>query len=300
MPEKKKAYIQLHISIFLWGFTAILGKVIDTGQVQLVWYRLIMVCICMLFFPSLWRNLKTVKPIDVLRISGIGCVIVMHWLCFYGSIKYADISVSLCCLATTSFFSSLLGPVFGNQKIKAHELLLGLLVIPGIYMIFHFSTFQPVGIILGLGAALFAAIFTLLNKRMVDTHHAFSLTFIEFVSGFIFLTALLPLYFYFTPTTTMHISTHDVGYIALLSVACTLLPFNLSLYALRHLSAFTANLSVNLEPVYGIIMAMFIFKEYNELNTGFYAGAAVILLSVFIHPFLQSKYGEKKNTVMIE
>ena len=300
MEAKKKAYIQLHISIFLWGFTAILGKIIDAGQVQLVWYRLLMVCVCMLFFPALWNNLKTIKPAKILRIAGIGCVIVMHWLCFYGSIKYANVSIALSCLATTSFFSSFFEPLINKQKIKAHEIILGILVIPGIYLIFHFSGFHPVGIAMGLGAAFFASIFTILNKRIVDSHHAFSITFIEFTGGFIFLTALLPLYFYLNPDVSMHISTHDVGCIGLLSVACTLLPFNLSLYALRHLSAFTSNLSVNLEPVYGIIMAMFFFKEYKDLNTGFYVGTAVILLTVFIHPFLQKRFDQKKNVVMIE
>jgi len=300
LTEQKKAYFQLHISIFLWGFTAILGKIIVAGQVQLVWYRLLMVCGCMLFFPALWRNLKTVTPANALRIAGIGCMVVIHWLCFYGAIKYANVSVSLSCLATSSFFSSFLEPIINGQKIKRHEILLGLIVVPAIYMIFHFTGFHVVGIALGLGAALFASIFTILNKRMVDSHHAFSMTYIEFAGGLLFLTALLPFYLYLNPTASMQISTHDIGYIGLLAVACTLLPFTLSLHSLRHLSAFTANLSVNLEPVYGIIMATFIFKEYKELNWGFYTGALVILLTVFIHPFLQGRFGEKKNAVMVE
>lgn len=294
--EKRNAYLQLHVSVFLWGFTAILGKLIELREGPLVWYRMLFTCLSLMLLPSLWKRLKQVKRKDLLSLAGIGCLVCVHWLCFYGSIKFSNVSVALSCLATTSFMTSFLEPMFFRVKHKRYEIFLGLLIIPGIYLIFYFTKFYAVGIVLGLLAALLAAIFTTLNKKMVAKVDTTAITFTELGSGFLFLSMLMPFYLSFFPEATLHPAPNDWYYLLILSIGCTTLPYILSLNALKHLSAFASTLSVNLEPIYGIIMAIFFFQENKELSPGFYIGTLIILLAVFLHPFLHKKF-DKVNTL---
>jgi drug/metabolite transporter (DMT)-like permease len=289
MPERKKAYLQLHLSVFLWGFTAILGKMIVLKEVPLVWYRMLFTCIMLLFFPSVWRNLKTVSRKNMWRLALIGCLVCLHWVCFYGSIKASNVSVALSCLATTSFMTSLIEPLFSRTKVKRNELFLGFIIIPAIYLIFYFTKLYVSGIILGLFAALFAATFTTLNKTMVDRQDPMSITFIELSSGLVFLTILMPFYFKIFPAVTMVPVFNDWIYLFVLASLCTVLPFIMSLKALKHLTAFSSVLTVNLEPVYGIILAIFFFQENKALDPRFYIGTGIILGAVFLHPFLQKR-----------
>jgi drug/metabolite transporter (DMT)-like permease len=290
LQDKTKAYIQIHISVLLWGFTAILGKLIELKETPLIWFRLLLISICLLLIPGLLKKTRLIPQTTLFKLAGIGSLISIHWLCFYGSIKYANVSVALSCLATTSFFTSFIEPLILKKKIKKYELLLGLFVIPGIYLIFYFTSLYITGIILGLLAAVLCAVFVTLNKKISTGIDPLAVTLTELGSGFITVTLLMPLYFVFFPEASMHPSSKDWFYLIILSIFCTILPFSISIRALNHISAFTVNLTLNLEPVYGIIMAIIFFQENKELNYGFYLGTLIILISVFLHPYLNKKF----------
>lgn len=292
MDAQKKAYIQIHICVFLWGFTAILGKLITLRELPLVWLRVLITCISLLFFPKIYKSIKNVSLNTSLKIGFVGCVVCLHWLCFYGAIKYSNVSVTLSCLSTTSLITSFIEPIFFKQKIKPYQIFLGAMVIPGIYLIFFFTKIYLTGIILGLLAALLSSAFTILNKKIVNENNtdALSMTFIELGSGFLFLTLLIPIYFRFFPDTRIIPTSNDLIYTIILSLLCTTLPFILSLKALKHISAFASNFAVNLEPIYGIIMAIILFQENKELNSGFYLGTLIILSSIFAYPILKKRF----------
>jgi drug/metabolite transporter (DMT)-like permease len=290
LDEQKKAYIQIHICVFLWGFTAILGKLITLRELPLVWLRVLITCISLLFFPKIVKNLKSVDLKTIFKLAFVGCVICCHWLCFYGSIKYSNVSVALSCLSTASLLTSFVEPLVFKQKIKPYQITLGLMVIPGIYLIFFFTSFYLTGIILGILASVLSSIFTILNKKMVTKADAVSITFIELGSGFLFLSLIMPLYILIFPNTRLIPTSQDLIYTIILSLACTTLPFILSLKALKHISAFASTFAVNLEPIYGIILAIIIFKENKELNIGFYIGTLIILSSIFSYPLMKKRF----------
>ncbi len=290
MDPVKKSYLQLHIAVFLFGFTAILGKLIQLSEISLVWWRLLITCISLVLLPGILRDLRQLSFRKVLALSGIGVIVAMHWVTFYGAIKYSNVSVALSCLATASFFTSIIEPLLLRQPFKWYELLLGLMVIPGMYMIFRFSGGDYLtGIIMGLLSALLAATFAVLNKQMVADTKPMTMTFVELGAGFVFLTPILPFYWSWLGNSTFWPTLMDWQYLILLSLLCTTLAYVLSLQALKHLSAFTSTLTINLEPVYGILMAWFFFQEHKEMNPAFYMGAAIIILAVFIHPVLRRK-----------
>jgi len=193
----RKAYLQLHTSVFLWGFTAILGKLITLSELPLVWYRVLFTCIALCFIPGVINQVKSTSRKEILKLAVIGCLVCIHWVCFYGAIKYSDVSIALCCLATTSFMISIIEPAINRTKVKWYELSLGLLIIPGVMIIVHISKLYITGIILGLMAAFFAATFTVLNKKVIHKHHPQGMTFIELFSGLILLSIVLPVYLHF-------------------------------------------------------------------------------------------------------
>ncbi|MEM7101559.1 MAG: EamA family transporter [Bacteroidota bacterium] len=295
MDAIKKAYLQLHIAVVLFGFTAILGRLIDLNEISIVWWRLIITCLSLLFFPSVVRTIRQTRLKDWLPLAGIGILVATHWVFFYGAIKYSNVSVTLCCLATGSFFTAILEPIFYKKQIRMLEVVTGLVVIPGIYIIFYTTDFAYTkGIIMALISAILAAFFAVLNKKMVVKQEPMFITFVELGAGLLFLSILLPVYWEFLgdgvnkfmPTTT------DLFYLVVLALLCTTLAYVLSLLALKHLSAFTSTLTINLEPVYGIILAIIIFQENQELNPGFYLGAAIILSTVFGYPYVKKYLGK--------
>lgn len=276
--------------MFLWGFTAILGKFITLREVPLVWYRVLFTVATLMFIPGLLRSLKSIPFKTLLQAGGIGCIVIIHWICFYGSIKYANASIALSCLAITSFIISFIEPWVTGEKMNYREMLLGLFIIPGIWLIANTSDVRfSTGIILGIAAAILAALFTSLNKRMTFKMDSYSMTFVELSGGFILISIILPFYEHYFPEASFIPTTMDWFSLVLLAVVCTALPFILSLQALKHLSAFATALTVNLEPIYGIIMAIFFFHENKELSIWFYLGTAIILTSVFVHPLLKRK-----------
>jgi len=300
---RSNAYIKLHIAIFLFGFTAILGKLISLQQIGLVWNRLWISCVGLIFLPGIIRGLKDLSKVDILRFTGIGIIVALHWVLFYGSIKLGNnASITLACLATTPLFTSVIEPLLNRRKLLKTEVILGLMTIVGVYFVSGVGSFYYAAIVTAIISAFLASAFSTLNKKYLAHHNVLSVSFLEFFSGWGFLCILLPFYyayengFYIFPQNqeTIHywqftyLGIHsDWYYLIILGLLCTCLAFVFSLQALKHISAFTSNLSINMEPVYGIILAALFFKENNELNFEFYLGASIILGCVILHPLLQ-------------
>ena len=289
--EHKKAYLLYHVCVFLWGFTAVFGRLIELEETVLVWYRMGLTSLILLAIPALWKNLKYLNLKTLLQLAGIGVLVTCHWITFYGSIKAANISVALTCLATTSLFVSILEPIIFGKKFIWYELVLAIIVIPGIYMVFKFSGDYTKGIVLGLISTIFATIFSLLNKKMITKTAPLNISFVEIGIGFLILSCIMPFYISFNESIKIIPSVMDVVYLVLLAGLCTVVPFTLSLYSIRYISIFTASITLNLEPVYGILMAIFFFHENDHLQWEFYLGTLIILTVVFINPFIQRKFG---------
>ncbi len=279
----KKAFIQLHIAVFLAGFTAILGKLIGLNEGLLVWYRLFLTVTILGSAMYFKKQLTTVPAADLFKMAGIGFVIAIHWVSFYGSVKYGNVSVALVCLSASGFFSALLEPFILKKRIVVSELLLGILAIAGIYIIFDFHPQFKLGIIFGLVSALGSAIFPIFNKQLLQRFSPRILTLYELCGGLTALTILLPLYLSQFPATYFFPTMADWGWLVILSVLCTIIAFDLQLNALKKISAFTANLTYNLEPIYGIILAFIFFRENKDLHNEFFIGLALIMLAIVLH-----------------
>lgn len=288
----KKAFLQLHSAIFLAGFTGVLGRLITLNEAMLVWYRMMFSTIALFVIYFLTNKIVRLPHKSRLHLYGIGGIIALHWLFFYGSIKYANVSISLICFSAIGFFSAILDPILSKRKFIATELFLGLMVISGILLMFHFDPQFRTGIVFGMISSLLASIFPVLNKKMMQHYDPGTITLYEMAGGFFLLTLILPLYFQYVPFESLLPGLSDTGWLLILSLFCTVLAFNLSVRSLSKISPFTVNLSFNLEPVYGIALAFIIYKEYQEVGLSFYIGLGIIFLTVVlqtIRVFLQSK-----------
>ena len=291
----KKAFIQLHIAVFLAGFTAVLGRLITLNEGLLVWYRLLITVLVLAVILYVKKEFKRIDAKDIFRMAGVGGIIAFHWVTFYGSIKYGNISVALVCLSAAGFFSALIEPIIFKKKIVMVEVLLGLLAIAGIYIIFDFHPKFKLGIAYGILAALGAAIFPMLNKQLIKEFSPRTLTFYELFGGFVILSLLLPFYLKFTPSSYFIPTVTDFVWLIILAVICTVLCFDLQLKALRKISAFTSNLMYNLEPLYGIILAFIFFGEGKSFHKEFYIGVALILLAIVLQMFRLLKQAKIKS-----
>jgi len=296
----QRAYLQMHIAIFLWGFTGILGRLITLQEFPLVWWRVLITVVALGAFLK-WRGELEPPPWkEMKKIAFVGGTIALHWVTFYGSIKYSNVSIALSALASTALFTAVLDPIMNRRKPKMPELVLGLFIILGIFLIFRFQKLYAVGISLGLTSAMLCAYFTIQTKELLENHGPRNLLFYELIGGFGMLTVLAPLYLYLFPTPVLVPSAMDSGYLLVLSLVCTVYAMQLSYQALQHVSPFVMNLSVNLEPVYSIILAAFIFREHEDLNLGFYAGASIIILAVAANGVLEwyTKRKARKQTLV--
>ncbi|HMJ48206.1 MAG TPA: DMT family transporter [Ferruginibacter sp.] len=278
----RKAFLQLHIAVFLAGFTGILGRLIHLNEGMLVWYRLLLSVAALALVLFLKKKLNAISRIDLLKTAGVGLLIALHWVAFYGSIKYANVSVALVCFSATGFFTSLFEPLVHRTRINLIEVLLGLMAIVGIYIIFDFHPQYKTGIIFGIIAAIGSGLFPVFNKNLVKRISPADLTLYELSGGLVFLTLFLPFYFLKFPPAYLIPTFQDVCWLIVLAILCTVISFELQLKALKKVSAFTANLSYNLEPLYGILMAFVIFGENKSFHKEFYIGAGLILLSILL------------------
>lgn len=287
MKDIQKAYLQLHSAVLLFGITAILGKLISLNSLPLVWNRLWIAVIGLLFIPGAIRGLRQMTRKNIFLFSGIGLVVALHWITFYGSVKLGDsASVTLACMATASLFTSILEPLITKSKFQPIELVLGILVIIGILFLTGVGSAYYLAIAVGLISAFLAALFSTLNKKHLGSNNSISVSVLELSSGFILITLLSPVLIWLFPTMQWMPIKTDWLYLLILGLLCTSVAYVLALSALKHLSAFVSNLSVNLEPVYGILLAIWLLNEDKDLNTQFYIGTGIILLAVILHPVL--------------
>ena len=296
----KKAFLQLHFAVILAGFTAILGKLITLNEGLLTAYRMLLTVVILAIILFFKKQLKKLSWKNTLTLFGVGAIISLHWVSFYGSIKYANVSVSVTCLSTIGFFTSLFEPLIRRRRVDFVEVFLGMLAIAGVYLIFNFYPEYKTGIIFGIISAMLACLFPILNKTLLNRFSPNTVTLYEMCGGFIALCFILPIYLQFFPASYFIPTSTDWLWLLILAGVCTVFAFNLSLHALRHISAFTTNLTYNFEPVYSIILAFIIFKENKFLGPGFYFGFALILLAVSLQMvrIYQERRKEGKNTIV--
>jgi drug/metabolite transporter (DMT)-like permease len=282
-----RALFQIHFCIFLAGFTAILGKAITLAALPLVWWRMVIVVAALMMVPRFWKGLTGIHGKTIAIYLGVGIIVAVHWLTFYASIKLSNASIAATCMAFTSLFIAFFEPLMTRRAFDSREIFFGLAIIPGVALLVGGTPAQMrTGLALGVLSAFLFAMFSILNKRFIDRGAALSITGIEMASGAFCLTMLA----WILPGGSLFVvpSGYDAVLLLALALACTLLPFALSLVALRHLSAFTTALVLNMEPVYAILLAILIFREQQQLSPGFYAGVVIILAVVFSHPLLTS------------
>ena len=278
----KKALFQLHIAVFLAGFTAILGKLIGLNEGLLVWYRLLITVSTLGLILYLKNRLIIIPKKEIIQIFAVGFIVAFHWVCFYGSVKYGNVSIAVVCISGSGFFTAFLDPLLYKKRIDAVEVLLGAIAILGIYIIFDFHPQYKIGIIFGILSAIGSSLFPIFNKRLLIKHNPETLTLYELGGGLLTLTLIIPVYLQFSTANYYIPTATDWLLLILLAWVCTILCFDLQLNALKKISPFTANLAYNLEPVYGIVLAFIIFSENKSLNSQFYAGVGLILLAVIL------------------
>jgi len=294
----KKAILQLHIFVFLAGLTGPLGYLIQLNGLFLVFYRMLIASIILVGLYLFRKNKPYYSTKTKMKLFGIGAIIAMHWVCFYASIKLANVSIALVCFSSTSLFSSILEPLARKLKIQVQDILIGLLCLVGLLLIFHFDSKFRSGIIVGLFSAFFAAVFSIINKQITNQVDVNTIQTFEMTGGFLF---LIPCVFissamnHFDPILAIP-SYMDWGWLFILAIGCTVISNHLMLSALKHISAFTLNVSLNLEPVYGILLAFIFFKEQKQLGSSFYIGLLFILFSVVVQMFRVIKQHRLKRT----
>ena len=279
----KKAFLQMHTAVFLWGFTGVLGRAISLDSVWLVWYRLLITVISLWVLYFFLKKIRKISLSSALTIGGIGFILVLHWICFYASIKYANVTIALTCLSTTALLSSLLEPLVLRKRFDAFEIILGLFAIAGIVIIYNTHVQFSVGIVIGLLSAVLTVLASVLNKKIVDRYQPEQITLYQFTGGFLGLTVLLPLVYFFFPSNQFFPTNMDWLWLFILSWVCTIFTFFLYIRCLKKLSAFTLNLTLTLEPIYGIFLAFLIYKENKLLSNWFYIGFALIAIAVAFH-----------------
>ena len=289
----KKAFLQLHIAVFLAGFTGILGRLITLNEGMIVWYRMLLTAATMWILFSLMKKLEKISFIDIFKITGVGFIAAMHWVTFYGSIKYANVSVALVCFSSIGFFTALFEPLILKKKINQVELLLGLITLTGIYIIFHFDTQYKTGIIIGIISAVLASLFPIYNREFLKRINVETMLTWQQTGGFLVLSILLPFYLQKFPVEKFIPGPENFGWLLMLSWLCSVIAFQLSSNALKRLSAFTVNLTYNLEPVYGIILAFMVYRENQFLSKWFFVGFGIIAVALIIHIILLAKVERK-------
>ena len=283
MAESKlKYFLQLHLVVFIWGFTAILGALISIEAVPLVWFRMLLaVFFIFLYFLIKKKSLKVDKK-SLLKFLFTGIIIALHWMTFFKAIKVSNVSIALVTMSTGAFFTSLIEPIFFKRRIKSVEIILGLIVIAGLYIIFNFETQYYLGIIYALISAFLSALFSVLNGLFVKKNDADVISFYQLLFGVGFVT----LFLFFTGAFTVDffiLSSSDWFYILILSSICTAYAFIVSVKVMKYLTPYTVVLTNNLEPVYAIILALFIFGDKEKMNVEFYYGAFIVLFVVLLN-----------------
>ncbi|HRX87834.1 MAG TPA: DMT family transporter, partial [Steroidobacteraceae bacterium] len=277
------ALLQIHLCVFLWGFTAIFGRLISLPAFEIVWWRMLLVAVCLACVPRVWRALRSMPWRLIAVFAAIGGLLAMHWLTFYQSIKLANASVAATCMAIAPAVTAMVEPLLTRTRFEPRNLLLAALVVPGVALVVGgMPSDMHLGFWLGVLSAVLIAMVNSLNKRYLGTQHVLAVTGLEVAGGLLVLMLVLPL-FAANGVAGLVPGRQDFLLLMTLAIVCTLLPFALSLVALRHLSAFTAQLAVNLEPIYTVVIAAVFLNEAQQLQSRFYLGALIVIATMLVH-----------------
>jgi drug/metabolite transporter (DMT)-like permease len=296
----------MHLAVFFWGFTGILGKLISLSAPVLVWYRMGFTALFIAVIIQYRKQWQKIVGRDMWRIIGIGLLFAIHWVMFYAAIKLANSSIALICLSTASVFTALIDPLVNKRKINLIEIALSIIAIVGVYLIYALQGEKeqqkmvnfPLGLLLAVLAAIISAIFTVFNKPLTNKYEPRLLVFYEMLTGFVFLSVLAPMYLFKFPEEPLLAKDWDILWVFCLVYFCTVLGQSLAMSALKHLSTFTVTFTVNLEPLYGIAFAFILFNEHKELGWGFYAGVACIALSVLLQTFFMIRSSKRAKAAL--
>ncbi|OSY89558.1 permease [Tenacibaculum holothuriorum] len=285
--NKLKNYLHLHFIVFIWGFTAILGALISIDAVPLVWYRMLLAVVFIAIYFLIKKKSFTVDRKGILKFAFSGIIIAIHWITFFKAIKVSNVSVALVTMSTGAFFASLIEPFFFKRKIKMIEIFLGLLVVLGLYIIFNFESQYTLGIVYALISAFLSALFSVLNGLYVKEYNANTISFYQLLFGVLGVTIFL-LYTGSFTTDFFQLQTYDWLYLFILSSFCTAYAFIASVYVMKYLTPYTVMLTINLEPIYAIVLALLIFGEKEQMNPEFYYGALIVLCVVLLNGILKN------------
>ena len=278
----KRSFLKLHVSVLLAGCTGLFGKIISLNEGLLVWYRLMLTVLLIIVILAAGKKLRKVSLRDFLYLAGTGAILAFHWLFFFGSIKASNVSIGVVCFSLVGFFTAILEPLVYRSRISRREIMLSLLSVCGVLLIFSFDMRYRLGIVLGIFSSALGALFTIVNKRVSANRQTTTVLLYEMTGGFLFVSFVLPFYIWFFPVQTIVPSLLDCFYLFLFAFFCTIGVYILQIQSLKQISAFTFNLTYNLEPVYSILFAMLLLGEAKELNSAFYAGLILIIVSLLM------------------
>ncbi|WP_436517409.1 DMT family transporter [Ekhidna sp. To15] len=295
MIQEKKDFLTLHFIVLIWGFTAILGLLIDIPSVEVVFFRTLISAVGLWIVLKFWkRSFAIHSRKHFLVIMGTGVLIAIHWILFFLSARISNASVCLAGMATCSLWTSLIEPLSQGRKIKRFEVLLSIIAFIGIGIIFNVEFDYLSGLLIAVLSAFIASVFTVINGRLTKTYDPYVITFYEMAGACIATALFFPIYSgFFVDKLTLNPTLNDWFYLGVLAIVCTVYAYSVSVELMKRLSAFSINLVVNLEPVYGIILALIIFGDSEEMSPGFYIGTLLILTSVLLYPLLNRRYKKK-------
>ncbi|QEM09448.1 DMT family transporter [Mucilaginibacter rubeus] len=290
-----KNLIILHFTVFVWGFTGILGALISISAVQLVWFRVLIAFVSLFLYFKFNKTDFKIDKKSLIKLVLTGAIVGAHWILFFAAIKLSTVAVTLVCLSSITLFTAIFEPLINKKSISKLEILAGLLIITGIVLIFKFESRYTKGIITGLSSAVCASLFSIINSRQVQKIQAPVIAFYELSGAFVWIS----IYLFITSgyTRAMLLKPADIGYLVLLGTVCTSLAYVAGVSVMRELSAFRVALITNLEPVYGIIMSFIFFGDINKMTLGFWGGAVLILSTIFLYPVAQKQITRSKNRV---
>ena len=281
-------YLQLHFIVFIWGFTAILGALISLDAIPLVWFRMLLAVLFVLGYLIIKKKRLWVDKKTLLKFLFTGIIIALHWITFFKAIKVSNVSIALVTMSTGAFFTSLIEPLFFKRSIKAIEMVLGMLVVGGLYIIFNFESQYSLGIMYALVSSFLAALFSVLNGLFVKKNTAEVISFYQLLFGVLFVTVFLIVTGSFS-LEFINLSGIDWFYLILLSSVCTAYAFTISVKVMKHVSPYTVMLTTNLEPIYAIVLALLIFGEKEKMNPAFYYGAFIVLFVVLLNGVIKNR-----------
>ncbi|WP_452596595.1 DMT family transporter [Pontimicrobium sp. MEBiC01747] len=288
LNDKFKNYLHLHLLVFIAGFTAILGKLITIEAVSLVWYRMLIATVLMYIYIKIAKIDIKISKKSLIKLSVAGIIIALHWITFFAAIDASNISITLAMFSTGAFFASFIEPMIYKRKIIWYEILFGIIVIIGVWIITQSEIKHITGIILGISSAFFSSLFAVLNGKFLEEHSATKISFYEFISGVIFISIFIQLFGGGFSVEYFQISHSDFWYLFILASVCTAYAFIASVYVMKQISPYTVVLTYNLEPIYGIVIAIIYFPNSEKMSSEFYYGAAIILGVVILNGILKN------------